>query len=1449
MLREAAACVDESLHVYRTSTTAWETASSYFRPAENPRPQSNEISDPGIRHHSTQPLPPTFISQYSNVRYKSFMGLFPQINRAWLSVDSTLFLWAYTPLGQTTPASDLFVYEGLSQIIVSVALVKPRKGVFVDSVRYLIAVATTVEVTLLGITFSPTGQLNIVPTQISIPTDNIIILKILSADDGRLFMAGADGGLHQFAYAPTQSSSVLDLFSNRPRKRARKIAHSSSIASYLLPTALKSWFSSQNELVDLAIEKNSLFTLAQSGILTVYNISDNQIRMITTSNISADAKHLFNFSVSPSHREFISIHPVTAAASSSVQLIVVTSLGERVYFSTRTSSVASHLHVNTIPTTLRCIAYRPSPATDMTRSSKPCVHISWCHRGAAILADLKDMQSDRLMCVYPDVNMPSSASSPSSSGRDSAISARTGEVVINVNLDDGSGTSAYPYQAQGMYTPMTPRTPNIPGGNDFSSASAAPNRTFAIAEAVFPGSENEDGMEGSDGQLQGGGVSMPMDPPYYFWVLTSTAIHLYERVNAMDRLLDLLSKHSGNSDEVKKFFDRYGVADACAMCIEIAISHPSLARVAANIFYTSGGSFGWNRNGSGGGGRHHQGRRSFSSMHRRRIGGAVNIPDNSFRFDVGRAAVDAAPMARFSGAHDGITLYLAKVLHPIWNNFITTDRDANSYQKLTDSKETLTFVRDQLLAVSAFLERYSPDDLLPKVRNEEDEGMDQRVRGGQHQHNNTSIDRRQRPSQDRRLYGSGFGGGSDQIDGMEDRIVNGLYVLKRTDEARELESNAIKGLVKLAIRAAEALALMLIVNDHEIQRLTVMMGEIGRQKIAEARWHDMIANDEDGKIVASSLIEAMFSLYDDVGAAMSSVGGILLERCPNFFGNVDEELHRGLASLRHAGAMYNECGLGLSEQAGIDEIRASVGWSAAMNKADEAVVVLKRVAGSIFDMRSVFDEFKRMGAIAGLLDIGLAIGSEAEENRKEERAADAFDEVLNVVDELMKERNENDNNTTNMIGMAENGWVHDEGIRDASMRLMLNCKSERFLLRLYELLTNSRRGQEMLTKEWSPSVEKFLVESESWESVWKYYAQHGRHYEAARVLFQLAETEKKGLVDRLNYLSCALLNAKTATSKGDERANIVLVELTDFLDVAKVQVRIRDELESTGVSGSTWRAEQQKQMNNDENDDNDMDVDIEKDKEEVKNAIQKLDEDILDLSLLFNKFARRFDLWECCLECLRCGSYRDDKYARQLWRDIVKRETSKTESKRLVAQNLEVIGRQFYPSEVVLPIGYLIELLEMVNFQMYGGEDIEWGVKVIRGIGVPLTDLVECYRKVLEKGQGQGRGHGYGHGGEEEWEWEWERCWVEERGQLHLVQVMEKVLTCWVDELVTEGNVMGLGGRGKLVGEGEKAMTVRVSELGKARLRGMNRGGNDMMTALAKRFELLEQRMSMLLNE
>lgn len=128
------------------------------------------------------------------LQVSSFMGIFPEINRVWMTIDNHLYLWNYHGL----EGGDLInTYEDPDQIIVNVSLVKPIKGVFLEQIEYLLVVSTPLEITLLGIAFSekqqdnlPRGLLTIYKTEMSCYADGINMSSILGTNNGRIFMRG-----------------------------------------------------------------------------------------------------------------------------------------------------------------------------------------------------------------------------------------------------------------------------------------------------------------------------------------------------------------------------------------------------------------------------------------------------------------------------------------------------------------------------------------------------------------------------------------------------------------------------------------------------------------------------------------------------------------------------------------------------------------------------------------------------------------------------------------------------------------------------------------------------------------------------------------------------------------------------------------------------------------------------------------------------------------------------------------------------------------------------------------------------------------------------------------------------------------------------------------------------------------------------------------------------------
>lgn len=86
-----------------------------------------------------------------------------------------------------------------------------------------------------GLNDSLSGAMQLLPDPLySIPTDNTYLLAVASTELGRIFLAGKDGCLYEIAY-----QAEAGWFS----QRCRKINHSKSSLSFLVPSLLQFSFS------------------------------------------------------------------------------------------------------------------------------------------------------------------------------------------------------------------------------------------------------------------------------------------------------------------------------------------------------------------------------------------------------------------------------------------------------------------------------------------------------------------------------------------------------------------------------------------------------------------------------------------------------------------------------------------------------------------------------------------------------------------------------------------------------------------------------------------------------------------------------------------------------------------------------------------------------------------------------------------------------------------------------------------------------------------------------------------------------------------------------------------------------------------------------------------------------------------------------------------------------
>ncbi|XP_042202549.1 nuclear pore complex protein Nup155, partial [Callorhinchus milii] len=327
---------------------------------------------PEISNIRRVPLPPELVEQFSHMQCNCMMGVFPEVGKAWLTIDSDIFMWNYEDGG------DLAYFDGLSETILAVGLVRPKPDIFQPHIRFLLVLTTPVDIVILGVSFPPSptgvgtlndshsGGMQLLPDPLySIPTDNTYLLAVTATDTGRIFLAGKDGCLYEIAY-----QAEAGWFS----QRCRKINHSKSSLSFLVPSVLQFTFSEDDPIVQIAIDnsRNILYTRSERGVLQAYSLGQDghgmsRVASLSHTSIVTAAGNIARTIDRSVFKPIVHISVIERSESVHCHLLAITHSGVRLYFTTspfrpqpQAASVLLLVHVRLPPGfSASAIAHRP----------------------------------------------------------------------------------------------------------------------------------------------------------------------------------------------------------------------------------------------------------------------------------------------------------------------------------------------------------------------------------------------------------------------------------------------------------------------------------------------------------------------------------------------------------------------------------------------------------------------------------------------------------------------------------------------------------------------------------------------------------------------------------------------------------------------------------------------------------------------------------------------------------------------------------------------------------------------------------------------------------------------------------------------------------------------------------------------------------------------------------
>ncbi|OAA58342.1 non-repetitive nucleoporin [Cordyceps fumosorosea ARSEF 2679] len=311
------------------------------------------------------PIPNQVFDHYNTGELQTLMGLFAEINHAWVVIDNSLFLWDYT-----TPDAELIGFEDQPHTIQAVALVPPKKGIFVNTITHILVVATSSEMILLGVSATPTPagtkSVSLYQTKMSLPLRGSDVRVIAGSADGRIFF----GGTNDVDISELYYQSEEKWFSNR----CGKINHTNPGWASVVTLQSGFWSNKNPEhLIDIVIDdsRNLLYTLSSTSTIRTFHMEapDRLNKVIEKEKVHClrDIAHMISQSKLLTDRmRIVSISPISKQEASKIHLMAMTDTGCRIFFSaTSASSYIYGSQNNMVPQSMQVqfIKFPPSPVS------------------------------------------------------------------------------------------------------------------------------------------------------------------------------------------------------------------------------------------------------------------------------------------------------------------------------------------------------------------------------------------------------------------------------------------------------------------------------------------------------------------------------------------------------------------------------------------------------------------------------------------------------------------------------------------------------------------------------------------------------------------------------------------------------------------------------------------------------------------------------------------------------------------------------------------------------------------------------------------------------------------------------------------------------------------------------------------------------------------------------
>jgi len=635
-------------------------------------------------------IPDIVFEQWNRAEVSTAMGLFAELNHAWVSIDNALYLWDYT-----NPNPEIIGFEEQNNGITSVKLVVPRAGVFVKTITHLLVVATTAEIILLGIESSvgPSGvrTISLYNTRMSLSTrgTNVRIIEGSSAT-GRIFFTGdADTDVYELTYQQEEKWFA---------SRCSKINHTDPGYSALLPAI---WSNKKKEhIVDMVIDdsRRLLYTLSSESAIRTYHMDTPATLSLMIEKKRAECLRDISHMTPPSvlltnTMKLVSISPISAQEGSKLHLMALTSTGCRLFLSATRGY--AYMGAQGAPQSMQVqhIKFPPRSVTNPPQSGQSGQQNIGAAEPPIEISSLALSLSKKGLRYAPGLFLDF-VQKAGRENRDALFLSAPDTARIAAQAREMTGQASRYYE-QGCWIEL----------NSVAEAVGLVTKPFAASDKPL-GFGNELAVQYDE-------------PAAEIAVLTNTGIHIIRR----RRLVDIFAAavrtgggEEGFESEVKKFIRQYGrgettataLAVACGQGNDVSPSTPSKDSRAARVSDPETLELA---------------RKCFVEF-----GGRPSVNDNGVPESLAQAIENVRPSSR----HEGLALYMGRLVRSLWKasvitvtplptgNSVTVDSTVK-IEKLKSVQEDLIRLQSFLQKNQSFIEGLAGPDSLQRVASKQEE--------------------------------------------------------------------------------------------------------------------------------------------------------------------------------------------------------------------------------------------------------------------------------------------------------------------------------------------------------------------------------------------------------------------------------------------------------------------------------------------------------------------------------------------------------------------------------------------------------------------------------------------------------------------------------------------------------------------------------------------------------